>query len=112
MATGSANGGWALACGVLAVATMPVAIAATRFSSSYDLLHAGFAIPLALALGGVAIVQARKVRAHADATLGHTRGRRLAAAGRILGIVGICAGCSGLIALAVYGVLTYSGSQG
>ena len=32
-------------------ATMPVAILATRYSESYDLLHAGFAIPVAVVLG-------------------------------------------------------------
>ena len=31
--------------------------------------------------------------------------------GRLLGIIGICIACSGLIALAVYGVLSYLGSQ-
>ena len=96
--------------GALALVTMPVAIVATRYSDSYDLLHAGFAIPVALVLGAAAVVQARRVRARADASLGATDGRRAAAVGRMLGIVGICAACSGAIALAVYGVLTYAGS--
>ena len=109
MALAPAKAGWTMALGVLAVATMPVAIGATRFSGAYDLLHAGLAIPLALGLGFAAVVSARRVRRHDDVTLGRAGGRRVASIGRLLGIVGICAACSGLIALAVYGVLTYSG---
>ena len=37
--------------GLLSVATMPVAIAATRWSDRYELLQAGFAIPIGAALG-------------------------------------------------------------
>ena len=39
-----------LVAGLASVATLPVAIYLTRFSDSYELLHAGFAIPLAAAL--------------------------------------------------------------
>ena len=86
---------------------MPVAIAATRWSGRYELLHAGFAIPLGLALSWAAIVRARQVRVRDDATLGRTGGRRAASIGRFLGILGVCLACSCLIALAVYGVLNY-----
>lgn len=104
--------GWVVVLGALAAATMPVAIAATRLSDAYDLLHAGFAIPIGLGLGWAAVVRARQLRARDDATLGHTGGRRVASTGRLLGILGICIACSGLIALAVYAVLAYVGSQG
>jgi hypothetical protein len=101
----NAKAGSAVLIGALAVAVMPVAIAATRWSGRYELIHAGFAIPLALGLGWAAVVQARHVRARDDATLGRTGGRGTARVGRMLGILGICIACSGLIALAVYGLL-------
>ena len=109
MAQRSSTSRWSVVLGVLAVATMPVAIAATRFSGSYDLLHAGFATPLALGLGIAAVALARRARRRAEAAVGQSGGRRGATIGRLLGIIGICTACSCLIALAVYGVLTYSG---
>ena len=38
----------AVAAGLLSAATMPVAILATRYSGSYELLHAGLAIPVGI----------------------------------------------------------------
>jgi hypothetical protein len=87
---------------------MPVAIGLTRYSARYDLVHAGFAIPLGFALGWAAILRARRARALGDATLGRPSGRRWARAGRLLGIIGICMASSALIAMAVYGLLVYS----
>ncbi len=98
--------------GIASVATMPVAIYLTRFSGSYDLLHAGFAIPVAAALG------ARGARCSRDArgvgrrcALGCGAGPRTATAGRVLGIVGLCMAASALVALGVYGLLEYVGSR-
>ena len=64
MAPGDGNGsGWAsLLAGLASVATLPVAIYLTRFSDSYELIHAGFAIPVAAVLGLVAISLARRCR--------------------------------------------------
>jgi hypothetical protein len=103
----SPKAGWAALLGALSVATLPIAIAATRFSGAYDLLHAGLAIPIGLGLGWGALVQARKSRSRAEASLASTEGRRKVSAGRILGILGICMASSATIAVAVYGVLTY-----
>jgi hypothetical protein len=91
--------------GVLATLTLPVAIAATRYSGSYELLHAGFAIPLAVGLGIFAVVLSRKARALDRATLGRAGGGRMARVGRFLGILGLCIAASATIALAVYAVL-------
>jgi hypothetical protein len=91
--------------GLLASLTMPVAIAATRYSGSYELLHAGFAIPLALVLGIFAVVLARRARGLDRATLGRAGGGRAARIGRLLGILGLCMAASASIALAVYAVL-------
>ena len=100
---------WAVIFGVLSVATMPLAILLTRYSKSYELLQSGFAIPLGFAFGWAAILRARRSRALGGATLGRSGGHRPASVGRLLGIIGICMASSALIAVAVYGVLVYSG---
>jgi len=105
---GKGRAAWSVVLGVLATATLPAAIAATRYSASYDLLHAGFAIPVAAALGIAAVVLARRARALAQATLsatGEAKRGRLAPLGRLLGILGICMAASATIAVAVYEVL-------
>jgi hypothetical protein len=109
----SANGRavGAVAVGLLSAATMPVAILATRYSESYELLHAGFAIPLAVALGVLAIWLGRGALRHDDARLGRAGGRRAARLGRALGVLGIALAATGLVALAVYGLLTYLGER-
>ena len=84
---------------------MPVAIVATRYSGSYDLLHAGLAIPLALVLGVGALALARRARVRDDLTLGRAGGRKAARAGRLLAILGICLASAGLVSLAVYALL-------
>jgi hypothetical protein len=100
-----------VAVGLLSAATMPAAIAATRYSESYELLHAGFAIPVAVALGIVAIWLGRSALRHDDARLGRAGGRRTARLGRALGVLGISLAATALVALAVYGLLTYLGER-
>ena len=82
-----------------------MAIAGTRYSGSYELLHAGFAVPLAVIFGILAVVLARRATAFDRATLGRAGGGRAARLGRLLGILGLCIAASATIALAVYGVL-------
>ncbi len=103
--TGNSRAAWSAALGVLATLTLPVAVGATRYSDSYDLLHAGFAVPVAAALGIAAVVLARRAIDLDRATLGRSGGRKAARAGRILGIIGLCLAASATISLAVYGVL-------
>jgi len=76
----------AVALGLLSAATMPVAIVATRYSESYELLHAGFAIPVGVALGILAIWLGRGALRHDDARLGRAGGRGAARLGRALGV--------------------------
>jgi hypothetical protein len=106
---GSAWG--SLVAGLASVATLPLAIYATRFSDSYDLLHAGFAIPVAAALGLAALALARRSRRRTSVSLAAASGSGAATAGRVLGIVGVCMAASGLVALGVYGLLEYVGSR-
>ena len=101
----------ALLVGLLAAATMPLAILATRYSESYDLLHAGFAIPVAVVLGALAIGLGRGALRHDDMRLGRAGGRTAARLGRALGVLGISLASTCAVALAVYGILTYLGER-
>jgi hypothetical protein len=97
--------------GLAAVATLPLAIFLTRFSDSYELIHAAFAIPLAAMLGLVALTLARRSRRKLALSLSSERRDGAAVAGRILGIGGICIALAALVALGVYGLLEYVGSR-
>ena len=99
-----------LLAGLASVATLPLAVYATRFSGSYSLLHAGFAIPIAIALGVAALALSRRSRRRAAVSLAAQRDS-VAVAGQVLGIVGLCLAASALVALGVYGVLEYVGSR-
>jgi hypothetical protein len=100
-----------LLVGLAATATMPAAILATRYSGSYELLHAGFAIPVAVVLGALAIGLARGALRLDDMRLGRSGGRGVARLGRALGVLGISLGATCAVALAVYGILTYLGER-
>jgi peptidoglycan/LPS O-acetylase OafA/YrhL len=103
---------WAsLLTGLASVATIPVAVYVTRFSGSYNLLHAGFAIPIAVGLGIAALALARRGRRRSSLTLTGQKEPWPATAGRVLGIVGLCLAASALVALGVYGLLEYVGSR-
>jgi hypothetical protein len=91
--------------GLLATATMPAAILATRWSDEYELLHAAAAIPLAAGLGILAILLARRARSRLAPTLGHPRGSRTARLGRLLGLLGFLLALTAAGSLAVYEVL-------
>jgi hypothetical protein len=108
---GSGAAWGSIAAGLASIATLPVAIYLTRFSDSYDLLHAGYAIPVAVALGLVSLALARRARLQRALTLEAAGSAGLATAGRILGIVGLCLAAAGLVALGVYGLLEYVGSR-
>jgi len=90
---------------------MPVAVAATRYSRSYELLHAAFAIPVGMFLGLGAVWLARTARTRDELTLGRAGGARAARLGRLLGIAGFCLATTAVIAVAVYGLLEYVGTR-
>lgn len=106
---GSAWG--SLVIGIGSVVVLPLAVYLTRFSDSYELLHAGFVIPVAAALGLVAVALARRAQRRTSMSLAGGGGSSVAVAGRVLGIVGICLAASGIVALGVYGLLEYVGSR-
>lgn len=109
--SGNARALAAVVVGLLAAVTMPLAILATRYSESYELLHAGFAIPLALVLGWGALLLSRRARQHDDLRLGRAGGRGAARLGWALGVLGIALAATCVVALAVYGLLTYLGER-
>ena len=90
---------------------MPLAILGTRYSSTYRLLDAGFAIPLGIILGGGAVLLARSARSRNERALGRLGGETAIRWGRILGTLGICLALTALISVGVYEFLTYQGSQ-
>ena len=92
--------------GLLSVATMPAAILATRWSEQYELMQAGFAIPVGAALGLLAIALARRARSRLAPTLGHPRGSRTARLGRFLGLLGFLLALTSAGSLAVYWILS------
>jgi len=108
---GNSSAWGSLLAGVASVATLPVAIYLTRFSERYDLIHASFAIPLAGALGIVAITLGARAKRRSAVRLVRGSAGRVASAGRMLGIVGVCVALAGVVALAVYGLLEYAGSR-
>ena len=97
--------------GLASVVTLPLAIFLTRFSDTYELLHAAFAIPVAAVLGLVALGLARRSRRRLALSLSSDRRDRAAVAGRLLGIAGICMALAALVSLGVYGLLEYVGSR-
>ena len=112
MAQGGSSAAWgSLVAGLGSCTTLPLAVYLTRFSDAYDLLHAGFAIPLAAGLGFVALALARRARIRARVSLSPGAGGGVATAGRVLGVVGLCMAASALVALGVYGLLEYVGSR-
>lgn len=101
----------ALAAGVGSVAALPAAIYLTRFSETYELLHASVAIPVAALLGVLALALARRGRRRASVALGRRGGARGTTVARVLGIVGLCMAAAALVALGVYGLLEYLGER-
>jgi hypothetical protein len=104
---GNARAGWSVVAGLLSVIALPAAVAATRWSDRYELLHAGIVIPVAGALGVVALVLTRAARARNDRTLGRAGGLRTAAWGRGLGIAGLALAAAAAIAIGVYALLRW-----
>lgn len=107
---GSAWG--AFLAGLASVATLPLAVYVTRFSESYELLHAGFAIPIGLGLGLLALRMAGRLSRRQLVSIAPREPDRVATAARVLGGLGVCIALAGVVALVVYGLLEYAGTRG
>jgi hypothetical protein len=106
---GNPAAAWSVVAGALAVAVIPVAVAGTRWSNGYELLEAGYFVPLAVLLGVAAVILARRARVRDSITLGRAGGRGASRVGRALGILGICIGAAATVSLLVYWVLNAMG---
>ena len=106
--SGAARG--SVVAGLASIVTLPLAIYATRFSDEYELLHAGFAIPVGVALGALALALARRAQRQASLSLSGT-GSATARIGRALGVAGLCIASAAVVSLLVYGLLEYVGSR-
>ena len=93
--------------GLLALAAIPIGVLITQQRSDLRLLHAGVAVPVAAALGIVAVRLAKRARRRLERTLGRAGGERRARAGRFLGWLAVYLALIGSIALGVYGVEFY-----
>ena len=91
---------------MLSIVALPAAIAATRWFQGYELLDAAAGIPLALALGLLAIRLARRARTQHQRRLDGLRGARSASIGRALGWVGFLLGVTGAMAIGVFLILS------
>jgi hypothetical protein len=91
--------------GLAAVATIPAAVVAAEVYDVVTLLESSVAIPPALVLSLLAIYLGRRARRSVERTIGRTRGRSLAATGRILGYVGLYLAVTAGISVITYYVL-------
>jgi hypothetical protein len=100
-----------LVAGIASVLTLPLAVYLTRYIAAYELLDAGWAIPVAAVLGVVALALARRARLQRSVSLAAARSSGIATAGRVLGIVGLCLAAAAIVSLGVYGLLEYVGTH-
>ncbi|HEX7256381.1 MAG TPA: hypothetical protein VF236_10680 [Gaiellaceae bacterium] len=91
--------------GLAGVAAIPAAVVAAEVYDVVTLLESAVSILPAFVLSVVAVFLGRKTRRDVERTLGRTRGRSLAATGRILGYVGLYLAVTAGISVATYYVL-------
>ena len=95
-----------LLIGLLAVATVPLAIAASRYFDELTLVQSCASAALAAMLGVFAIVLARRGRETAQRTLGRSGGEGTARVGKWLGVLALWIAATTGLALAFYALLT------
>jgi hypothetical protein len=91
--------------GLVAVATIPVAIELTRKISGAQLLDAVWSIPVAAVAATVSLLFARGARGAIVRTLERAGGSTWIRLARILAVTGICLTLSASIAVGVYELL-------
>ena len=99
--------GFSLVVGLLAFATLPVAVGVTQYRNDLRLVHAGFAVPVAAFLAGVALLLARRGRRRVERTIGRSGGEGAARAGLILAWFALYLALIGAISLGVYAIEYY-----
>ena len=96
----------AVLLGLLSCATLPAAVAATRYSR-FTLIEAGWAIPLAFVLGWLSLWAGRAAQRRTQRTIGRVGGARVTRIGRILGGLGVYLAVTAALAIGVYRLLNY-----
>ncbi len=91
--------------GLLGVLTIPAAIEMTRRSKRVELLDASYAIPLAFALGLVALVMARRARQNLRWLRLREGGTGVASAAVVLGLIAVCLAVTAALSVAFYGLV-------
>ena len=91
--------------GLLALATLPAAIAVAERWERVTLLESSWAIIPAFVLGLAAVLLGRRARRTVDRTLGRVKGNKLASIGRFLGYLTLYLAVTASIAVATYYVL-------
>ena len=91
--------------GLAGVAAIPAAIVAAERYDVVTLLESSVSIAPAFVLSIAAIILGRRARRAVERTLGRTRGRGLAATGRILGYAGLYLAITAGISVATYYLL-------
>ncbi len=95
----------AVVAGALSVIALPGAVALAAYSAAIDLTYSAAAIPVAAALGFVAILFARSARRQSQISLGRVGGVGVARAGSILGILGLYLAVMAVLSIAFFGLL-------
>jgi hypothetical protein len=94
--------------GVLAVAAIPAGVAAARYTSGLRLLETLYvAVPVAVVLGILAVGASRRARFALARSVRAERGGAVRTA-RFVAWLGLYAGVTGALALAVYGLLRFA----
>jgi hypothetical protein len=91
---------------VLALAAMPAGVVLSRESQRVTLRLASISIAVALLLGWIAIVLARRATEQIQLTLGRAGGQGAARVGRALGILGVLLAITAALAVGFWGLLT------
>jgi hypothetical protein len=108
MRSSSGPARFALLLGALAVLAIPGGVVAAQFLSGVSLLRSLYAsVPVAFALGVLAVLLSRRARFALTRSL-HPERRRLVRAARVFAWAGLYAGVTGALALGVYGVLRWA----
>jgi hypothetical protein len=95
-----------LVVGVLAIAVVPLALAASRYFDELTLVQSCASAVLAAVLGVFAIALARRGRETVQRTLGRSGGEGAARVGRWLGVIALWMATTTGLALAFYALLT------
>jgi hypothetical protein len=94
----------AVVVGLLSVATVPAAIAATHYRD-IELLRAGWAAIPAFLLGVAALLLARGASRCTERTIGRVGGRGVTRIGRVLGALGVYLALAAALSVGVYELL-------